>query len=143
VSPQDNPDSVNYTFTSCNTSVASIPDGLHVEGSGFGVTTIMGNSNGIFGPTLELYVGSVIIAGADGNSWQIFSDGSSKLLSSDQISKRIQGLEGKNILFADVGNNNIYDATPNPKEPSEPKPETSATAVTCYLLNLQSVTRQS
>lgn len=123
-----------------NNNVATV-SGNVLNGNGFGRITI---SVGTLG-TFDLYVGSVIIAGADGKSWQVFSDGSCRALQPDQISQRIQTLEqpstGNPVLFADVGNTNIYDATPVTTGSTFDPAKT--TAVTCYLLNLQVVTRKS
>ncbi|HYO73074.1 MAG TPA: hypothetical protein VEU33_44130 [Archangium sp.] len=133
------------TYSSSNPDVFSI-NGTTITGVGFGQATLTAlDSNNKVLTAGILYVGSVIILGADGLSWRLFPDGSVAgplTPENSDISNRIQALEGKNILFAEVGNNRIYDATPTPMEYSISDRETSVTAVTCYLLNLQKVTRQ-
>jgi hypothetical protein len=132
------------TFSATPPNVVSI-SGTTLAALGFGMTSISvtdsGTNNSPAQP-LSLYIGSVIIVGADGNSWRMYSDGSvTGPLTPSNISKRMQMLEAKNILFAEVGDTKIYDATPSPMEYSISDAETSNTAVTCYLLNLQKVTR--
>ncbi len=131
---------------SSNEHVAMVSGSNTILGVGFGVATLTmrdTTQNNIRVASLTLYVGSVVILGADGNSWRIFPDGVCRQILPNDISQRMQNLETKKTLFADVGNNNIWDSTPAPTEPSNyPKPaQPDSTAVTCYLLNLQSVTR--
>jgi hypothetical protein len=125
-----------------NLNVASISEQGVITGKGFGMTTIP-----VIGPntpptSLNIYVGSVIIAGADGKSWQVFPDGSCRWLSPDQIDPRMEKLESGGVLFADVDNQNVCDVKMGwlPTAPAQqPDQQLTQTAVTCYLLNLQNV----
>lgn len=88
-----------------------------IAGLGFGKTTIAAQTD-TERAELVICVGTVVIAGADGQHWQVFSDGSIKLLAAEKVAQDIPKLLKDNAIVADL------------TVPS------TATAVTCYLLNL-------
>jgi hypothetical protein len=135
-----NPD--NYVFSSSNPNVALI-SGVKITGIGFGVTTISASHsrNNQVVARLTLYVGSVVIVGADGNSWRIFPDGVCRQVLPNDISPRMQKLETHHFLFAEVENKAIYDITYPMKGIDHEPARASSTAVTCYLLNLAAVAK--
>lgn len=138
---------INFINDRSKSVAAKAKEGEGIVGTGFGMVPI--SIGDAFEKPLNLYVGSVIIAGADGNSWQVFPDGACRPLPPDAIAQRIHrletaGLHGHQILFADVGNNNLYDATPLSSAHTGPifdQMKQGSTAVTCYLLNLLSLKR--
>jgi hypothetical protein len=67
-----------------------------------------------------LWVGTVVIAGADGDYWQVYADGSIKKMEEKDLSPTIVNMVKDKVIIADLTGNS------------------SATAVTCYLLNLKS-----
>jgi hypothetical protein len=77
--------------------------------------------------TLELYVGSVVIVGADDSYWQVFSDGTTK--PHVGVDSRVTVLVDANAIVADITGS-------DPQERSSGTPP--AEAVTCYMLNLAS-----
>jgi hypothetical protein len=93
-----------------------------VTGRAFGLVTIKVTAtvNGTSEvETLKLYVGSVVIVGADGRNCQVFSDGS---VNADvKVDSRVNSIVDCNAIVAD-----LTDMA------------ASAEAVTCYVLNLKS-----
>jgi len=93
------------------------------EANGFGKTTITAIYKAPTGnliASMDLYVGSVLIAGSDGMYWQVYPDGSSHVLHEKDLIGDVQTLVKNNTVVADLTANS------------------TATAVTCYLLNLKS-----
>lgn len=100
-----------------------------VIGRAFGLVNItVTDSQGDEG-TLELYVGSVVIVGADGSYCQVFADGSAQPVDPKHVDPRITTLVGSNAIVADI--TGMASTTPSPGTPTAP-------AVTCYVLNLKS-----
>ncbi len=135
-------------FYSGNTNVA-LPSVVDINGTdthmltgiGFGVTNIQAVDSATkqIVASLTIHVGSVVIMGADGNSWRVFPDGACRQVLPSDISQRIMALENKEkIIFAEVGNQAVYDVSKFERS-MDPLPRNSATAVTCYLLNLGSL----
>jgi hypothetical protein len=90
-----------------------------LSGAGFGrgiiTATLDGDEH-----TLEVCVGSVMIASADGSYWQVFPDGGIKSVSGSNIHPDASTLIKNNAILSDLTSTS------------------TATAVTCYLLNLKS-----
>jgi hypothetical protein len=105
----------------CNASFVPEVGTVGFSGTGFGKATITAQFEGAEA-RLDICVGSVVIAGADGSYWQVFSDGSVKLMDQRTLREDITTLVKNNAIIADLTDN----STPF--------------AVTCYLLNLKSFT---
>lgn len=88
--------------------------------NGFGKTTIAATT-GTEWAFLDLYIGSVLIAGMDGRYWQVHSDGSTRRVDQEDLALSVKGLVHSPAQVADL------TAT------------STATAVTCYLLNIRSI----
>jgi hypothetical protein len=78
---------------------------------------------------LELYVGSVVVVGADDSYWQLFADGTTQRIDSKKVDPRITALVDSNAIVADI-------TDIKQKELSSGAPPSEA--VTCYMLNLAS-----
>ncbi|WP_375766589.1 hypothetical protein NR798_33565 [Archangium gephyra] len=89
-------------------------------GRGFGKTTITASAPGYEPVSLELYIGSVVIVGSDHMYWRVYSYGEAKKMDPGELKGDVGILIKNNAIVADL----TMASTP--------------TAVTCYLLNLQS-----
>ncbi|RKH21374.1 hypothetical protein D7X74_01455 [Corallococcus sp. CA047B] len=99
---------------------------MDVSGSGFGKSTVFAtftdNANKLHTAQQDIYVGTVVIAGANGSFWQVFSDGGIRPISDTDVHPDAQTMIKNNAIFSDLTGNS------------------TSTAVTCYLLNLKSYT---
>ncbi|HEX8822901.1 MAG TPA: hypothetical protein VF794_23440 [Archangium sp.] len=92
------------------------------EGIGFGKVTLTVTDKDGDSEPFTLYVGSVIIAAADHQYWQLTSDGAVTSLTLPEKDNPVVNLVNANAIVADL--------TPMP----------TSDAVTCYVLNLKSFT---
>ncbi|WP_164015004.1 hypothetical protein [Pyxidicoccus trucidator] len=98
-----------------------------VTGRAFGLVKIAVKATSGDFETLNLYVGSVVIVGADNNHWQVFADGTTK--PHVEVDSRVKSMVDCNAVVADI--TGIASTTPSPGTPP-------SEAVTCYVLNLKS-----
>jgi hypothetical protein len=113
------------TWTTSISSIAYVPATTAgvvatIEGTGFGQITVTASQGSESSPGYSFYVGSVLIAGADGNYWQLFSDGSAQSIKSTDLNSTVPTLVTSNAIISDL------------------TAQSTADAVTCYVLNLKS-----
>ncbi|WP_205520255.1 hypothetical protein [Pyxidicoccus caerfyrddinensis] len=111
--------------TLLNSETAETQIAWRVSGRAFGRTSIEVSDGSGGSEILALYVGSVVIVGADGSHCQVFADGSAKRIDPDEVDPRITALVDSNAIVADI--------TGQAKAVAP-----SSEAVTCYVLNLAS-----
>ena len=91
-------------------------------GTGFGKSTVYATYGDQVPASLDIYVGTVVIFGGDGSYWQVFPDGSTQPVLAKDIHPDANTLIRNNAILSDLTTNS------------------TSTAVTCYLLNLESFT---
>jgi hypothetical protein len=131
---------VRWSTTDPNQSLVRLKpqnDGTcDVEGVGFGQVTINATDEDQT-ETFTLYVGSVVIAGADGLYWQLTADGQATRLKPTQMDPEVLNLVNANAIVADLTRKSKAKAVTSVAANTTPTP---SEAVTCYVLNLKSFT---
>ncbi|WP_309887443.1 hypothetical protein [Archangium sp.] len=114
-----------------------------ITGQYFGVVTVTvtDSSTPKATATVPISVGSVIIASPDGNYYRCFPSGATVTLPAADNASKVFGYLGASNVFGDATGGKIDRVTAavkNDKANSTDDPA-SATAVTCYLLNLPAI----